>query len=99
MAFWVPDVWAPRFLFFIIMFFLSGSTFPLDIYPKQLIDVLSYTPFPYLIFFPAKVWLEQLSFHQVVTGFSALLGWILACSALTSWIWSRAIKGYGADGR
>lgn len=99
MAFWVPDVWAPRFLFFIIMFFLSGSTFPLDIYPKQLVDALSYTPFPYLIFFPAKVWLEQLSFNQIVTGFGALFGWILAFGILTSWIWSRAIKGYGADGR
>ncbi|KKS30910.1 MAG: hypothetical protein UU93_C0027G0001, partial [Candidatus Amesbacteria bacterium GW2011_GWA2_42_12] len=26
LAFWSPDVWAPRFLFFVIMFFVSGST-------------------------------------------------------------------------
>lgn len=99
LAFKAPDVWAPRFLFFVIMFFVSGSTFPLDIYPSVVVKILSFTPFPYLIFFPAKMWLEQLSPHVITTGFLSLFGWIIGLSLLTTWIWNRAIKGYGADGR
>lgn len=98
-AFWVPDVWAPRFLFFIIMFFVSGSTFPLDIYPEIVVKILSFTPFPYLIFFPAKIWLEQISLSGLYVGFATLIGWIVALFLLTRWMWNNAIKGYGADGR
>lgn len=99
LAFWAPDVWAPRFLFFVIMFFVSGSTFPLDIYPPIVVKILSFTPFPYLIFFPAKLWLEQVSSSGIAIGFASLFGWILGLFLLTQWIWNRAIKGYGADGR
>lgn len=98
-AFWAPDVWAPRFLFFVIMFFISGSTFPLDIYPSVVVKILSFTPFPYLIFFPAKLWLEQVSSPGIMIGFASLFGWIIGLFFFTQWMWNRAIKGYGSDGR
>lgn len=38
-GFWTPDVWAPRFLFFVVTDFLSGGLFPLDILPKNIFFV------------------------------------------------------------
>lgn len=99
LAFWSPDVWAPRFLFFIIMFLVSGSTFPLDIYPSAIVKVLSFSPFPYLVFFPSKIWLEQVSSGQILHGFVAMIGWIIVLGVFASWLWKKGVHGYSSDGR
>jgi ABC-2 type transport system permease protein len=99
LAFWSPDVWAPRFLFFVIMFFVSGSTFPLDIYPVPIVKLLSFSPFPYLIFFQSKLWLEQLSPTHIAQGFIAMSVWIIVLGAASNWLWKMGVRSYSADGR
>ena len=99
LGFWTPDVWAPRFLFFTIIFFTSGSLFPLDIFPKAIVQVLSYTPFPYMMFFPTKVLLEQLSSTEIVRGFFATGVWTLLCGFVTFVMWRKGIRTYEAEGR
>jgi ABC-type uncharacterized transport system permease subunit len=59
LAFWAPDVWAPRFLFFVIMFFVSGSTFPLDIYPEIVVKYCRIPHSPTSSFFPQKFGLNK----------------------------------------
>lgn len=99
LAFWSPDVWAPRFLFFVIMFFVSGSTFPLDIYPPAVVKILSFSPFPYLVFFPSKIWLEQVSSAQILYGFIAMISWIIGLALFALLLWKQGVRGYSSDGR
>jgi len=99
LAFWSPDIWAPRFLFFVIMFFVSGSTFPLDIYPVAVVKVLSLSPFPYLVFFSSKIWLEQVSAGQMAHGFITMIGWIIGLGIFSALLWKRGVQGYSSDGR
>ena len=99
LGFWTPDVWAPRFLFFTVIFFTSVSFFPLDIFPKMIVDILSYTPFPYMMFFPTKVLLEQLSSIEIVRGLLFTGAWATLCGLGAFTMWSRGIRTYEAEGR
>lgn len=99
LGFWAADVWAPRFLFFTVMFFTSGSLFPLDIFPNQIVQIFSYTPFPYLVFFQTKLWLSQLSPDQIVHGFALMTMWIVACGIISTSMWQKGIRDYAAEGR
>ena len=99
LGFWTPDVWAPRFLFYTIMFFTAGSFFPLDIFPNSIVQALSYTPFPYVIFFPTKVLLEQLSSVEVVRGILFTGMWVGLCGLGVFTMWKKGVHSYEAEGR
>lgn len=99
LAFWVREVWASRFLTFIIIDFFAGGFFPVDILPAPLFAAISLTPFPYLIFFPIKIYLGQVALSQIFVGFAVVVFWILTSMAALSWVWSRGLRTYTAEGR
>lgn len=60
-AFWAEDAWSSRFLFGIVFVGLfSGQNIPLDLLPPIFTKILDFTPFPYMYFYPIKIWLGQL---------------------------------------
>lgn len=99
--FWAPEAaWGGHFLVTVIMVeFLSGALFPLDVLPPLLQEILSYTPFPYLIFFPLRVYLGQAQGPEIVRG--VLIGgvWASILWLLMKNIWARGLKVYQAYGR
>jgi ABC-2 type transport system permease protein len=97
-GFWSPDAWAPRFLFFMIMSFAAGTLFPLDVFPKTFVTIITYTPFPYLTFFQAKLFLEQLSGADTLRGFIVMGAWIAIMWLLARALWHKGIRGYGSEG-
>lgn len=98
-VFWIPDAWAPRFLFFIIVFFTAGSSFPLDIFPKPLTDFFMQTPFPFLLYFQTKLWLGQLNLVEMWSGFFMLSFWICMTAGIAYALWKKGVYGYGSEGR
>lgn len=99
LAFWTPEVWAPRFVFLIFLEFFAGALFPLDILPKFLFNTLAFLPFPYLLFFPLKIYLGQLGFFQITTGFVISLSWILVFYQIVQLVWHQGLRIYSAEGR
>lgn len=98
-AFWTEEIWATRFLIGLIFLeFFSGSYFPIDILPKWLSGIIYLTPFPYLIFFPMKIWLEQLSIVLIVQSFVICSIWVILFYYLTLFLWRKGSKTYGAFG-
>lgn len=99
--FWAPELgWGGHFLFSIILVeFLSGLLFPLDILPQALQNVLSFTPFPYLIFFPLQVYLGKISGYPAFRGIIISFVWVLILYLVMTWIWKRGLKAYQAYGR
>jgi len=100
LAFYNPEnVWAPRFLFFVIVDFLAGSLFPLDILPPTLFKLLMLTPFPYFLYFPIAVYLGK--FTGVSLIFYSIIGmaWLFALSRLAVVLWRHGLKAYEAWGR
>ena len=76
-SFWVENSWGPLFLIMILLEGLGGGLFPIDILPTHIFNILMLTPFPYLIYFPAKVYLGTLSMNELVFGFTVLIAWII----------------------
>lgn len=98
-GFWSTETWGPRFIFYQLLNFLAGTLFPLDIIPKPLYQFLSYLPFPYLLYFPMKVYLGQLSMSEIIQGMVISFVWIMILYAITRMVWQRGLRVYTAQGR
>lgn len=98
-GFWSPEVWGPRFIFSVLSGFLAGGLFPLDILPKGAFLFLQALPFPYLLYFPLKVYLGMLSEIQIITGLTLAAVWIVVLYYFVKFIWKRGLSVYEAVGR
>lgn len=99
-TFWYPEHngWPIRFLFDIFLVFLSGGWFPLDILPKTIYKFLEFLPFSYLRFFPAKIYLGQIDFWQIISGLGLMLFWTAFLIWLAFSFWKKGLKNYAAEG-
>lgn len=97
-GFWSRETWAPRFIFFILVTFLAGTYFPLDILPKPIYSVIQFLPFTYLIFFPLKIYLGQVDFAFLLKSFSIMICWICLLTVVLRYFWRRGLKIYTAEG-
>lgn len=98
-GFWSRETWAPRFLFFILVSFLAGNYFPLDIIPRYIYAWLEYLPFTYLVFFPLKVYLGNISLQFIQKGFVVVITWIILLFISMHLLWRRGLKQYTAEGQ
>lgn len=99
-AFWLfEDWWAPRFVFGILLDFAAGGIFPIDILPRIFSQILLYSPFPYILFFPIKVYLGQLSVGEIILGIAVALGWTIVMYLLHKLVWAKGLRQYEAVGR
>ncbi|HSW48437.1 MAG TPA: ABC-2 family transporter protein [Candidatus Saccharimonadales bacterium] len=97
-GFWSPEVWAPRFIFFILTGFLAGTAFPLDIFPIWFQNILQFSPFTYLLYFPLVIYLNKLTTSQLLSGFVISIIWLAILLFATKYIWSRGLKIYSSHG-
>jgi len=98
-AFWTNEVWGIRFIFMILVMFLSGGMFPLDILPESIYRVISLLPFSYLTFFPIKIYLGSLEIGEVVRGLGVMIGWFFVLRVVLSVVWKKGLASYSAEGR
>lgn len=94
-----PEVWAPRFIFFIVIGFFAGSYFPLDILPEGIFAVFRFLPFTYLLYFPLKIYLGQLTFNQALFGIFITIFWIVIFVLIDRFAWKRGLRLYTSLGR
>ncbi|MDM9381402.1 ABC-2 family transporter protein [Chlorogloeopsis sp. ULAP01] len=95
-AFWTERASAIENFWFLFYLFLSGMIAPLDVFPEPVRTVVLFTPFPYLIDFPASI-LVGLPVNMT-RGFLATLGWILLFLILNRWLWRQGLKQYSGMG-
>lgn len=98
-GFWSPEVWAPRFIFFIVITFFAGGLFPLDILPKSIFEIFQFLPFTYLLYFPLKIYLGQLAFTEIFRGITVSFVWIILMFLIVKSVWNIGLKLYTAQGR
>ena len=96
LAFWTERANALEQLWYLIYIFLSGMVAPLEVFPEAVRTVVLWTPFPYLIYFPANVIIGQPT--DWVQGFLAIAGWSLLFLALNRWLWRRGLRQYSGMG-
>ncbi|MDP3888690.1 MAG: ABC-2 family transporter protein [bacterium] len=99
-AFWTPESpWPLRFLFTIIMEFLAGGLFPLNILPQAVFNVLKFLPFSYVLFFPLNVYLGNLSYQEIFMGLGIAIFWIVIIYQTVKIMFKAGLKEYAAWGR
>ena len=100
-TFWVAELgWGGQFLIMVIITeFLSGSIFPLDIFPELWQKVFYLTPFPYLLFFPLQIYLGKIPLNLAMNGILISLFWCLTLSFVLKNVWQKGLKVYEAVGR
>ncbi|MDO8515268.1 MAG: ABC-2 family transporter protein [bacterium] len=99
-TFWTPgNTWGFWFVYFVIQDLLGGVLFPLDVLPKTVYSLIMLTPFPYLLYFPANLYLGKINNFEIATGLIICLFWVFILYFLARKIWSRGIKTFLAEGR
>jgi ABC-2 type transport system permease protein len=79
--------------------FLSGALFPLDILPTAIQNFLSYTPFPYLIFFPLEIYLGKMEGLVLLKEMMISIAWLVILWYILKSVWVKGLKAYQAYGR
>jgi ABC-2 type transport system permease protein len=95
-AFWLEETWTLRVIFSIISGFLSGAIIPLDLFPERWIQIISYTPFPYLTYYPIKIFMGEIDFFT--KGYLILSLWLIIIILVNKLVWKKGIKMYTAAG-
>ena len=96
LCFWSEKASALERLQFIPFVFLSGLLAPLTAFPPAVRAWAEWTPFPYLIDFPARVMAQQPV--DLVAGFAAQLAWIGVLLPLVLLLWRAGVRRYSAMG-
>jgi ABC-2 type transport system permease protein len=95
-AFWTERAIALEDFWFLFYLFLSGLIAPLSVFPEPVRAVVLWTPFPYMVNFPANL-LVGLPV-DLVQGFLSMIGWLLVFLLLNRWLWRRGLKRYSGMG-
>jgi ABC-2 type transport system permease protein len=95
-AFWTERASAIEQFYFLFYLFLSGMVAPLELFPEAVRNVLLWTPFPYMIYFPASLLLGLPV--NIAQGFGAIVLWILIFYGLNRWLWHQGLKRYAGMG-
>ena len=100
-TFWAPEAgWGAHFLLTVVIVeFLSGVLFPLDVFPLAVQKIINLTPFPYLVFFPLQVYLGKLTSPELVKGFVVDALWLIVFMYFLNKIWKKGLKAYEGYGR
>lgn len=99
-SFWTPgNSWGFWFIYLVFQDFLGGVVFPLDIFPQTIYNLVTLLPFPYLLFFPANVYLGKIAGEALTRGIILMIFWIVAAVWLFKKEWHLGLKTYQAEGR
>ncbi len=98
LAFWVLEVSTFIFILYAFEYIASGHLFPLDILPPGLAQILSFTPFPYQLYFPVTIYLGKVTGAELARGLAIQCLWVAFAYAAARFTWNRGIRRYGAVG-
>ncbi len=96
LAFWMERVVAFEELHFLLFLFLSGYVAPLQLFPEVVREVVMWTPFPYMISFPANILLGKEV--DITKGMIVMVVWLLIAFVLNRILWRLGLRRYSAMG-
>lgn len=96
LAFWTERASAVEQFSLLFYLFLSGMIAPLEVFPPLVRTIAQWTPYPYMIHFPAALLTGlPVDFGR---GVLVMLGWGMIFLAINRWLWQRGLKEYSGMG-
>lgn len=98
LSFWTERATSVEQLMFIVYMFLSGAIAPLDVFPPAVREAVMWTPFPYLIWVPARLIMPGPD--VIDTSRAALVcgAWFVGLLVVNRVVWRRGLKRHSAMG-
>jgi len=96
LAFWTERAHSVERLWYLPYLFVSGLIAPLSEFPPALRTFLYWTPFPYLIDFPAMILMGR--GEDLLQGFAVMAGWTATFFVIHRLLWRAGLRHYSAMG-
>ena len=96
LAFWVERATAIQQFWFLFYTFLSGMIAPLELFPEPVRDFALWTPFPYLVYFPASLLIGLPV--DLTRGVLTMAAWGAIAFGLNRLLWRAGLKHYSGMG-
>ncbi len=96
LAFWLEETWILRVILMNLSAFLSGAIIPLSFFPEYMLRFLQFTPFPYLSYYPAKIFMGEID--SLFTVFGGLFAWSIVIFLLASFTFNLGLRKYSGAG-
>lgn len=77
---------------------LSGSLFPIDLFPDALIKIIQFLPFKYFVYTPVVILLGNIQGWNIIKTLIIQLIWILILSVITSYAMYRTRQYFNVHG-
>lgn len=97
-GFWVEAVWGLVLMLQFTTNLLGGKLLPLSVFPIWLSQIIDWTPFPYMVSFPTKLFLNELSNQQILFGVSLTFGWCCIMTVFAKMLWNAGSYNYSGTG-
>ncbi|NUN63275.1 multidrug ABC transporter permease [Pseudanabaena biceps] len=96
LSFWTERASAIEQLWFLAYIFLSGIIAPLQVFPPLMREIVMWTPFPYMVYFPAAILVDkEVSLWQ---GLGVMMAWMGLFYVVSRWLWRKGIRQYSGMG-
>ncbi len=96
LAFWTERASAIQQFWYLFYIFLSGTIAPLEVFPPTVRQIVEFTPFPYMMHFPAAI-LTGLDV-DIASSIGITIGWTILFLFLNRWLWRKGLKQYSGMG-
>ncbi|WP_139276622.1 ABC transporter permease [Spirulina major] len=96
MAFWTERASALEQFFFLFYLFFSGYIAPLNVFPESMLRIVQWTPFPYVLYFPAAIFVGFPV--DLGRGFLVIALWCIGLFFVNRLLWRRGLKQYSGMG-
>jgi ABC-2 type transport system permease protein len=95
-AFWTEKASAIQEVWFLVYLFLSGAIAPLELFPPAVRSIALWTPFPYILNFPASI----LTGLQVdfIRSLGVMMLWLMIFFGINRWLWGKGLRQYSGMG-
>ncbi len=97
-AFWITRMAALNQAYYVAMLFLSGQVAPLVLFPPVIQALGTLLPFRWMVSFPVEVFLGRLGPAEILVGYAAQVGWIVATALVLRVAWRAGTRKYSAVG-
>ena len=98
LGFWFLEVSSLLFIYMLLTFFCSGHMFPIDMLPGFWKTLILSTPFPYLAYFPAAVFLGKIQGPDLARGLIVEFAWVIFFVVLSRVVYHLGVRRYSAFG-
>lgn len=92
LSFYFVEIFPFYFFYFSLVTLASGAIIPLDFFPVDLAKILTYTPFPYLFYFPTMLLLNKPGLPDYSSLLIQYLIWITIIIAFASLLYRTGLK-------